>query len=139
MSRRVRRAPALAILVILGVVGGASTPAKQARTNTGSQDIPLSVILSIEDDRAAVHADVDVLLRATRGQNAVPAIRALGRLERRDVLTDLLHKLTRHEDLTAEEAAYIVEDCGARTLITSAGLKTERAAASASEAFSESV
>ena len=90
MSRRVWCAPALAILAVLFVGGGAAVVGQQARTSGGSQDVPLPVILSIEDDRASTLADLDVLLRATRGQTAVPAIRTLGRLERRDLITDLL-------------------------------------------------
>ena len=86
MSRSVRRASALVILVL----GGAALVAQQNRSSSGAQEITLPVILSIEDDRAATPADLDVLLQATRGQSSRAALRALGRLQRRDVITDLL-------------------------------------------------
>jgi peptidyl-prolyl cis-trans isomerase B (cyclophilin B) len=64
--------------------------AQQGRPSSGSRAVTLPVILSIEDDRASTRADLDVLLGALRGPLAEAAIRALGRLERRDVITDLL-------------------------------------------------
>lgn len=51
-------------------------------------------ILAIEDDRAPTRADLDVLLAAMRSQDGESAARALGRLQRRDVITDLLPHLS---------------------------------------------
>ena len=68
--------------------------AQQSRQTSGAREVPLPVILSIEDDRASTRADLDVLLAAMRGPLAGRAIQALGRLERRDVITDLLPYLS---------------------------------------------
>jgi len=79
--------------VTLALVTGicaAAAYAQQSRPSTGSREVTLPVILSIEDDRASIRADLDVLLGALRGPLGESAIRALGRLERRDVITDLL-------------------------------------------------
>jgi cyclophilin family peptidyl-prolyl cis-trans isomerase/HEAT repeat protein len=53
----------------------------------------LPTIVAIEDARAPTSADLRVLLDALRGRQRTTAIRALGRLERRDVITDLLPML----------------------------------------------
>ena len=63
---------------------------QQARPSSESREATLPVILSIEDDRASTQGDLQVLLGALRGPLADRAIRSLGRLERRDVITDLL-------------------------------------------------
>ncbi len=76
-------------LAVLGVCA-AAVHAQQRRPSTSSRDADLPVLLSIEDDRASTRADLDVLLGALRGPLGELAIRALGRLERRDVITDLL-------------------------------------------------
>ncbi len=68
--------------------------AQQSRQTSGAREVPLPVILSIEDDRASTRADLDVLLAALRGPLGGRAIQSLGRLERRDVITDLLPYLS---------------------------------------------
>ena len=81
------------VLLTLALAAGscaAAVYAQQGRSAAGSREVTLPVILSIEDDRAATRADLDVLLSALRGPLAGRAIQALGRLERRDVITDLL-------------------------------------------------
>jgi peptidyl-prolyl cis-trans isomerase B (cyclophilin B) len=81
------------IVAALLAGGAAATSAPQAR----SAAITLPVILSIEDARAPTRSDLDVLLAATRSSLRDPAIRALGRLQRRDVITDLLPFLAARE------------------------------------------
>ena len=79
--------------VALTLVTGACVAAvyaQQVRPQSGSREATLPVILSIEDDRASTQGDLQVLLGALRGPLADTAIRSLGRLERRDVITDLL-------------------------------------------------
>ena len=85
----VRTRAALALALVAGV-SAAALFAQQGRSPGGSRDVTLPVILAIEDDRASTPADLDVLLSALRGPLAGRAIQALGRLERRDVITDLL-------------------------------------------------
>ena len=83
--------------VALALVTGfsaAAAYAQQSRQTSGAREVPLPVILSIEDDRASTRADLDVLLTAMRGRFGARAIQALGRLERRDVITDLLPYLS---------------------------------------------
>lgn len=83
--KSVSAAVALAVAIF-----AAASSAQQNRPSSGSREVTLPVILSIEDDRASTRSDLDVLLTATRGPSGQSAIRALGRLERRDVITDLL-------------------------------------------------
>lgn len=83
--------------VALALVTGfcaAAAYAQQSRQTSGAPEVPLPVILSIEDDRASTRADLDVLLAAMRGPLGGRAIQSLGRLERRDVITDLLPYLS---------------------------------------------
>jgi len=83
----VRKAAWLGFVVALAAGVYVSGPlARQA----GSKTVPVSTILAIEDSRAATRADLDVLLSATRGSTRDAAIQALGRLQRRDVIPDLL-------------------------------------------------
>ena len=82
----VARASALACLGLCG----AGLYAEQKQAAADQRETTLPAILAIEDDRASTRADLDVLLSATRGPSSQAAIRALGRLERRDVITDLL-------------------------------------------------
>ena len=84
-----RRGASLALALVIGSCA-AAVVAQQGRSAAGSRDVTLPVILSIEDDRASTPADLDVLLSAFRGPLAGRAIQAVGRLERRDVITDLL-------------------------------------------------
>ncbi|HET7219288.1 MAG TPA: peptidylprolyl isomerase [Vicinamibacterales bacterium] len=86
------RARAVVVGTLLAA-GAAAAAAQQGR----SPGITLPVILSIEDARAPTRSDLDVLLAATRSSLRDPAIRALGRLQRRDVITDLLPFLAARE------------------------------------------
>ena len=81
---------AIALAIGFCVAAGYAEHAEQNRPSSGSREATLPVILAIEDDRASTRADLDVLLGALRGPLADNAIRSLGRLERRDVITDLL-------------------------------------------------
>ncbi len=81
---------AIALAIGFCVTAGYAEQAQQDRPSSESREATLPVILSIEDDRASTRADLDVLLGALRGPLADRAIRSLGRLERRDVITDLL-------------------------------------------------
>jgi cyclophilin family peptidyl-prolyl cis-trans isomerase len=89
------------LVALLGALLAASSPAV-------AQDKPLSMatVLGIEETRAPRTSDVQLLIAAARGgsidvKNA--AIRALGRLERRDVIDHLLPSLT--DRSTRAEAA----------------------------------
>ncbi len=85
------RGASVGLALALGIgLSVAVAYAGQSRTSAGSREITPPVILSIEDDRASTRADLDILLGALRGPLGELAIRALGRLERRDVITDLL-------------------------------------------------
>ena len=92
----------------LALITGACTAAvyaQQSRVSPESREVTLPVILSIEDDRASTRADRDILLGALRGPLADVAIRTLGRLERRDVVTDLLPYLASNDRRGAAAAA----------------------------------
>ena len=81
-------------------LASASAPRRAQRSrppSSGRAKSTLPAILAIEDDRASTRADLDVLLGAPRGPLADVAIRALGRLERRDVITDLLPLLAAND------------------------------------------
>ena len=86
----------VAVALFIGVCAAAAH-AQQRPPASGAREVTLPVILSIEDDRASTRADLDVLLGALRGQLAPVATRTLGRLERRDVITDLLPFLAAKE------------------------------------------
>jgi peptidyl-prolyl cis-trans isomerase B (cyclophilin B) len=81
---------AIALAIGFCVAAGYAEQVQQSRPSSGSREVTVSVILSIEDDRASTQGDLQVLLGALRGPLADRAIRSLGRLERRDVITDLL-------------------------------------------------
>jgi cyclophilin family peptidyl-prolyl cis-trans isomerase/HEAT repeat protein len=84
----------------LAIVVSLTRPAAQQ----SGRAITLPVILAIEDARAPTSADLGVLLEAARrGAHRNAAIRALGRLERRDVITNLLPYLS--SDSTRIETA----------------------------------
>jgi cyclophilin family peptidyl-prolyl cis-trans isomerase len=89
----VRRRGWVALALVTGFCAAAAY-AQQSRQTSGAREVSLSVILSIEDDRASTRGDLDVLLSAMRGPVAGRAIQSLGRLERRDVITDLLPYLS---------------------------------------------
>jgi cyclophilin family peptidyl-prolyl cis-trans isomerase/HEAT repeat protein len=81
----------------------AATPAAAQQARPATAD--LTTILSIEDDRAATAGDLDVLIAAAQGTLSTPGVRALGRLQRRDlipqVLSYLANRNTRGEAATA--------------------------------------
>lgn len=82
----VARASALALLAFCG----AGLYAQQKQPSAPSREVTLTTVLAIEDNRAATRADLDLLLSAARGRSGDAALRALGRLQRRDVIPDLL-------------------------------------------------
>jgi cyclophilin family peptidyl-prolyl cis-trans isomerase/HEAT repeat protein len=86
-----RRAIALAVLAPVGASIGAAVAI--ARQTTPARD-PTAAILAIEDDRASTPGDLDTLITATRGTVPDLAVRALGRLQRRDVIPQLLPLLS---------------------------------------------
>jgi cyclophilin family peptidyl-prolyl cis-trans isomerase len=114
-----RTASAIVLVTLLSTVGGvhvaaqvAAQPRRPPRPSTGPQSLTLPVILAIEDARAPTESDLAILLEAARTDSGQPpaqggvqiaAIRALGRLERRDVISDLLPLL--QSEATRGEAA----------------------------------
>ena len=84
------------MLSAVGPVDASAQSRRVPRPSAGSQAITLPVILAIEDARAPTESDLAVLLEGARSEGDVQlaAIRALGRLERRDVIPDLLLLLT---------------------------------------------
>jgi cyclophilin family peptidyl-prolyl cis-trans isomerase/HEAT repeat protein len=83
---------------------GAMAPAIQ----TSGPSSGLLGVLAIEDARAPFPDDLRALLSLARSNNVVvqrAAVRALGRLERRDVVTDLLEFLHARDAEVQEEAA----------------------------------
>ena len=103
MARTRRRT--CATLALIAGAGAAAVYAQQSRAPSPSRDVTLPVILAIEDDRASTRADLDVLLGALRGPLADVAMRTLGRLERRDLITDLLPSLASDDRRGAAAAA----------------------------------
>ncbi len=85
-----RKAAWLGSVVALAAGVYVSVPLARQAAAGGSKPVPVSTILAIEDSRAATRADLDILLSATRGPTRDVAIQALGRLQRRDVIPDLL-------------------------------------------------
>ncbi len=81
---------ALASVVCVGLTGAS---AQNGRTG-GQGRISLLTIARIEDRRAPTRGDLDVLISALRGPLADRAALALGRLQRRDVIRDLLPLLS---------------------------------------------
>lgn len=88
----------LAIAILVGACAG-EVLAQTSR----ARPLTLQTILAIEDSRAPTQADLDVLLAALRSPLADRAIVSLGRLERRELVTDLLPFLT--SDKTRDSAA----------------------------------
>ena len=98
-----RRAAALALTSALSLTAGA-----QRQTARPPQDVRRLVVLAAEDGRAPSPEDIRALVEAARAQNPsiqAAAVRALGRLERRDVITDLLGFLSASSPDVREEAA----------------------------------
>jgi cyclophilin family peptidyl-prolyl cis-trans isomerase/HEAT repeat protein len=94
----------MALLLVLLTLAQAPTPGI-----TGSPEG--AAILSIEDRRAPTAHDLAVLVEATRSTQPFiqhAAIRALGRLERRDVVTNLLPLLVSGNAETRAQAAFAI-------------------------------
>jgi peptidyl-prolyl cis-trans isomerase B (cyclophilin B) len=94
-----RRAAGVVTLGLLVLAAAAPADAQRSRipaptpTQTSSRNQRIAAILALEDARAFRTGDVQLLLSETRASDAdirEMAIRALGRLERRDVIPDLL-------------------------------------------------
>ena len=105
-------AGALAAALMVGAAGRqagllagpvALAPALQTGPSSG-----LIGVLAIEDARAPLPEDLSALVALARSGNVGvqrAAVRALGRLERRDVVTDLLQYLQARDAGVSEEAA----------------------------------
>ena len=90
-----------------GVLAGDAALAPGSQT-TGPSPTSLVGVLAIEDARAPLPGDVGALLAAARSGNLAvqrAAVRALGRLERRDAVTDLLPYLSAPDMQVRDEAA----------------------------------
>ena len=102
MRRQTAFAGVSAIVVLLAGL------AAVGRAQTGAGTPGLIDVLALEDARAPLPDDVRPLLVAARSGNAGvqrAAVRALGRLERRDVIADLLPYLQARDREVADEAA----------------------------------
>jgi cyclophilin family peptidyl-prolyl cis-trans isomerase/HEAT repeat protein len=84
-----RRRWALTLSALSLLAGLACAASAIAQQNRPAVD-PIAAILAIEDDRASTAGDLDALVAATHGNLSDFAIRALGRLQRRDVIPRLL-------------------------------------------------
>ncbi len=107
-------AAAVALATIVGTAGRpAPQPARQSPAAQGVQTPGASLpgvagVLAVEDARAPFPEDVRALLTAAgSGTPAVQraAVRAIGRLERRDLIPELLPRLRARDAGVAEEAA----------------------------------
>jgi hypothetical protein len=88
-------------------VGTAIAIAQQRRPASGPA-LDLSSILAVEADRAVTAGDIDALVAATRGKHATSAVRALGRLERRDLIGVILPLLGGESTRAAAATAAVV-------------------------------
>src|SRR5215218_7871440 len=107
MRRLAAAGSAIAIVVMLAGLHGRLGAAGDAQPTAISAP-GLVGVLAIEDARAPVADDLRALLAAARSNNVTiqrAAVRALGRLERRDVITDLLPYLQTRDQQVADEAA----------------------------------
>ena len=119
------------VLAILsqGILVPPRTPVVSEPGITGS--LQGMAVLAAEDSRAPTPADISVLVQSTRSSNRqiqVAAIRALGRLERRDVVTDLLKFLRPPfgPDVRTEAAHAIAQGMrGERMPLDPSGTQTE--------------
>ena len=90
-----------------------------------------TAILAAEDARAPTPADISILVQnagSSNRQTQIAAIRALGRLERRDIVTDLLKYLspTAASAVRAEAASAIAQGMrGERSQLDPTGTQTE--------------
>jgi len=107
----VRRLAAVggALVAVMMVAGLHATPGAAGGGQPTAISAPgLIGVLAVEDARAPVPEDLRALLAAARSSNVSvqrAAVRALGRLERRDVITDLLPSLQARDPEVADEAA----------------------------------
>ena len=90
-----RTAAIVGLALALGVGGGAVTEAQRGGRpeQARAREISRRSVLEIEDARAPHLSDLSTLMLAARGQDPDLrnlAIRAIGRLERRDAIPDLL-------------------------------------------------
>jgi cyclophilin family peptidyl-prolyl cis-trans isomerase/HEAT repeat protein len=72
------------------------------------QDVRRQILLAAEDARAPTRDDLRAILEGVRSENAaikMASVRALGRLERRELLPDLLPFARAGSDAVSEEAA----------------------------------
>jgi cyclophilin family peptidyl-prolyl cis-trans isomerase/HEAT repeat protein len=125
--------PDMAQLLLLLTLAQAPTPGI-----TGSPEGV--VILRIEDERAPTPHDLAVLVEATRSTQPFiqhAAIRALGRLERRDVVTNLLPLLVSGSADTREQAAFAIAQAmgGDRLPLDPAGTQVDGVLAALSGAI----
>ena len=97
----------LIALALTASVGTAIAIAQQSRPAAGPA-IDLPSVLAIEADRAVTAGDLDTLVAATRGKYATSAVRALGRLERRDLIGVILPLLSGESTRAAAATAAVV-------------------------------
>jgi cyclophilin family peptidyl-prolyl cis-trans isomerase/HEAT repeat protein len=99
------RRPATLVVLLVIALAAPSTAQREQSVSGSSRRL---AILTIEDRRAAARGDIRVLLEAARSSDPVAqetSVRALGRLERRDVIPDLLESLgTSLPEIRAEAA-----------------------------------
>lgn len=111
------RRTAWVVTIGLMLTWAASAPAPAAaQSSQTSRNRRIATILAIEDARAFRAGDVQILLGEARSSDTEIrniAIRALGRLERRDVIPDLLSLLT-IQATRAETANAVVQSLGGR-------------------------
>ena len=96
--RRLHSASGAVAVVVLARRPDAAAGASGGEQATAISAPGLLGVLAIEDARAPLPDDVRALLAAARSGNPAiqrAAVRALGRLERRDVITDVLPFLQR--------------------------------------------
>lgn len=98
----------VALLAVAALCASSSAPALLPVGTGSSQETRRMAVLAAEENRAATAEDLQVLVESTAAGDAdvrAAAIRALGRLERRDVITYLLPLVRLSERSVAEEAA----------------------------------
>ncbi|HSC29016.1 MAG TPA: peptidylprolyl isomerase [Vicinamibacterales bacterium] len=97
-----------ALVITIALVSAVLHASDRLAQTTGSRRLP---VLAIEEARAPAAGDIDALLQAARSGTEdlqAAAVRALGRLERRDLLTHLLPFLQAKSRAVQEEAANAV-------------------------------
>lgn len=103
-----RISPAAALLAVTVAAAGAGAGSGAGQHHGGDVDSQLAIVLAIEDARAPSPDDRRILIQAARSgppDLRVAAVRALGRLERRDVISDLIPLLAdRSPQISAETA-----------------------------------